>query len=239
MKTPFEAPVEMRPEDVDRWQEERLRDTWRVFRIMSEFVEGFEVLSRVGPSVSVFGSARTAPGTPYYLMGEAVGRALARRGYATITGAGGGIMEAANKGAREAGGVSIGLNIDLPREQFANPYIDPGKLLNFDFFFARKTMFVKYAMGFIVLPGGYGTLDELFEALTLIQTHKTVAFPVILMGSPFWEGLLGWLRDAVLAEGNICASDLERIRLTDEPEHAVEIIHAFCVENGHHVNLTA
>jgi uncharacterized protein (TIGR00730 family) len=239
MKTPFIAPVDMRPEDVAEWQEERLRDTWRVFRIMSEFVKGFETLGRIGPSVSVFGSARTAPGTPYYELGVEVGRELARRGYGVITGAGGGIMEAANKGAREGGGVSVGLNIDLPREQSYNAYIDPEKLLSFEFFFARKTMFVKYAMGFIVLPGGFGTLDELFEALTLIQTRKSERFPVVLMGSAFWEGMLDWLSDSVLAEGNISPTDTGLFHVTDDPKEAVEIVHAFCVEHGHHINLEA
>lgn len=237
MKTPFEAPVEMRPEDVAQWQEERIRDTWRVFRIMSEFVKGFETMARVGPSVSVFGSARTTPDNPYYELGVQVGRELGARGYAVITGAGGGIMEAANRGAREVNGVSVGLNIDLPREQSHNAYIDNEKLLNFEFFFARKTMFVKYAMGFIVLPGGYGTLDELFEALTLIQTRKTVKFPVILMGTPFWEGLLDWLRDMVQGEGNISPEDTALFHLTDDPVEAVDLIHEFCIEHGHHVNL--
>jgi len=239
MKTPLEAAVEMRPEDLAQWQEERLRDTWRVFRIMSEFVEGFETLARIGPSVSVFGSARTQPGTPYYELGVEVGRALAERGYGVITGAGGGIMEAANKGAREAGGVSVGLNIDLPREQAYNAYVDSDKLINFRFFFARKTMFVKYAMGFVVLPGGFGTLDELFEALTLIQTHKTVQFPVILMGSEFWSGLQEWITSAVLAEGNISPSDEGLVQVTDDPHECAEIIHSYCVKHGHHINLEA
>jgi uncharacterized protein (TIGR00730 family) len=239
MQTPFAADVEMRPEDIAHWQEERLKDTWRVFRIMSEFVEGFETFGRIGPSVSVFGSARTPPGHKYYEMGVAVGRALAEKGYGVITGAGPGIMEAANKGARQANGPSVGLAITLPREEQANAYVDRDKLVKFDFFFARKTMFVKYAMGYIVLPGGFGTLDELFEALTLIQTHKAATFPVVLMGSEFWEGLLDWLQASVLEAGNISDTDHGLFQMTDDPDEAVEIIHKFCCEHGHYVNLEA
>ena len=182
-ETPYQANKKMSQEEQAAWQATRLRDTWRIFRIMGEFVEGFERLAEVGPSVSVFGSARTPPGTPYYELGREVGRRLVERGYAVITGGGPGIMEAANRGAQEAGGASVGLNIVLPHEQRVNPYVDPDRALHFDFFFARKTMFVKYAQGFIVLPGGYGTMDELFESLTLIQTGKTARFPVILMGT--------------------------------------------------------
>jgi len=239
METPFLTPVKMKQEDIDRWQDERLRDTWRVFRIMSEFVEGFETLGRIGPCVSVFGSARTPPDTPYYTMGVDVGKALVARGYGVITGGGPGIMEAANRGAREAGGVSVGLNITLPREQYSNPFIDPDKLIDFNFFFARKTMFVKYAMGFVVLPGGYGTLDELFEALTLIQTHKTVKFPVVLMGTSFWSGMLDWLTASVLEEGNISAEDQDLFVITDDPDEAADTIHEFCRVHGHMVTLEA
>jgi uncharacterized protein (TIGR00730 family) len=239
METPFATSVKMKPEEIARWQEERIRDTWRVFRIMSEFVEGFETLSRVGPCVSVFGSARTPPEHPYYRLGVDVGKALVQRGYGVITGGGGGIMEAANRGAQEAGGVSVGLNISLPREQTSNPFIDPDKLIDFHFFFARKTMFVKYAMGFVVLPGGYGTLDELFEALTLIQTRKTVQFPVILMGSSFWSGMLDWLRESVLEAGNISAADKDLFLMTDDPEEAASAIDTFCRKHGHFVNLEA
>ena len=178
----------MTDRELDAWQQSQIRDTWRVFRIMAEFVEGFEALSRLGPCVSVFGSARTRPGTPYYELGRDVGRQLVEHGYGVITGGGPGIMEAANQGAREAEGVSVGLNIVIPHEQDANPYVDRDKLINFDFFFVRKVMFVKYAQGFIVLPGGYGTLDELFESLTLIQTGKAMRFPVVLMGTSFWGG---------------------------------------------------
>ncbi len=239
METPFVAPKRMDPRDIQEWQEERVRDTWRVFRIMSEFVEGFEMMARVGPSVSVFGSARTPPGTPYYEMGVDVGKALVERGYGVITGGGPGIMEAANRGAQEAGGISVGLNIVLPHEQYANPYVDPDWLINFDFFFARKTMFVKYAQGFVVLPGGFGTLDELFESLTLIQTGKTDRFPVILMGTEFWAGLLDWVRETLLGAGNISEEDPDLLALTDDPAEAAEIIDSFCQKHGHRVNLEA
>ena len=232
LETPFEADKKMTPQELAEWNSARLKDTWRVFRIMSEFVEGFERLGQCGPSVSVFGSARTKPGTPYYELGVTVGRKLAERGFAVITGGGPGIMEAANKGAQEAGGTSVGLNIALPHEQSSNPYVDPDNNLTFDFFFARKTMFVKYAQGFIVLPGGFGTMDELFESLTLIQTHKTTRFPVILMGRAFWAPLVDWLRATMLMEGNISDPDLGLFHLTDDPDEAVAIIEDFCKEVG-------
>jgi len=230
---PLKSGVTMTPEEVNAWQEMRIKDTWRVFRIMGEFVEGFEVMGRLGPCVSVFGSARTQPGTKYYELGEAVGRALVERGYGVITGGGPGIMEAANKGAHEAGGLSVGLNIALPHEQAGNPYVDREASINFDFFFARKTMFVKYAMGFVVLPGGFGTLDELFESLTLIQTNKTTRFPVILMGTEFWGDLLDWVRGTLLSAGNISEEDPDLLSVTDDPEEAAEIVHSFCKEYGH------
>ncbi len=233
METPFAASVRMEPQDIEAWQQTRIKDTWRVFRIMGEFVEGFEVMAQIGPSVSVFGSARTPPGTPYYEMGVAVGRALVEKGYGVITGGGPGIMEAANKGAQEAGGVSVGLNIVLPHEQYANPYVDRDALVNFDYFFARKMMFVKYAMGFVVLPGGFGTMDELFEALTLIQTKKAVRFPVILMGSEFWGGLLDWIRGALLSAGNISEEDPDLLLVTDDPQEAADLIAEFCRTHGH------
>ena len=232
LETPFEADMKMTPQEMETWQTARLKDTWRIFRIMSEFVEGYERLSQCGPSVSVFGSARTKPGTPYYELGVTVGRKLAEHGFAVITGGGPGIMEAANKGAQEAGGASVGLNIALPHEQAANPYVDFDKLITFDFFFARKTMFVKYAQGFIVLPGGFGTMDELFESLTLIQTHKTTRFPVILMGTTFWQPLVDWLHATMFTEGNIAAVDFDLFHLTDDPDEAVRIIEAFCREVG-------
>lgn len=230
--TPFHASKEMSPQDTARWQNARIKDTWRVFRIMGEFVEGFERMSEAGPSVSVFGSARTQPGTKFYEMGEEVGRELVRHGFAVITGGGPGIMEAANKGAQEAGGASVGLNIVLPHEQKANPYVDPDKIIDFDFFFARKTMFVKYAQGYIVLPGGFGTMDELFESLTLIQTGKTTHFPVVLMGTEYWSGLVDWLRDQMMIVGNISEPDLDLFTMTDDPLEAVQTIEKFCRETG-------
>jgi uncharacterized protein (TIGR00730 family) len=197
-------------------------DPWRVLRIQSEFVEGFGALAEIGKAASVFGSARTSPEDPVYRLGEQVGRLLAEAGYAVITGGGPGTMEAANKGACEAGGVSIGLGIELPFEQGLNQYVDLG--VNFRYFFARKTMFVKYAEGFIVLPGGFGTLDELFEALTLVQTAKVTSFPIVLVGTAYWTGLLDWLRTSALSHGAISEKDVELIQLTDDPAEAVRII---------------
>ena len=230
--TPFDADKPMAPADLAAWNEARIGDTWRVFRIMGEFVEGFERLARVGPSVSVFGSARTPPGSPEYELGRAVGHALATAGYAVLTGGGPGVMEAANRGAQDAGGASVGLGIVLPHEQRMNPYVDPDKSLIFDFFFARKTMFVKYAQGFVVLPGGFGTLDELFEAITLIQTGKATRFPVVLMGTAYWSGLLEWIRTAMLGGGFVSPGDPDLLSLTDDPAEAVRIIEAFTAESG-------
>ncbi len=197
-------------------------DPWRVMRIQSEFVEGFGALADIGPAVSVFGSARVAADHPDYAIGEAVGRGLVEAGYAVITGGGPGIMSAANKGASEAGGLSIGLGIELPFEQGMNPWVDLG--VNFRYFFARKTMFVKYAEGFIVLPGGFGTFDELFEALTLVQTHKVTEFPIVLIGTAYWRGLLDWVAGPVQERGMINPADLELIRLVDTAEEAVQIV---------------
>ena len=197
-------------------------DPWRVMRIQSEFVEGFGALAEVGSAVSVFGSARTKPDAPEYALGEAVGRGLAEAGYAVITGGGPGVMEAANKGAKEAGGVSIGLGIELPFEQRLNDYVDLG--VNFRYFFARKTCFVKYSQGFVVLPGGFGTFDELFESLTLVQTHKVTGFPIVLVGSGYWSGLLAWLRDTVVPHGNINEVDLDLVRIVDDPVEAVQVV---------------
>ncbi len=194
-------------------------DPWRVLRIQSEFVEGFGALAELGPAISVFGSARTSPDHPDYAMAEEVGRLLAQAGYAVITGGGPGAMEGANKGACEAGGVSVGLGIELPFEQGLNEYVDLG--VNFRYFFARKTMFVKYSQGFVVLPGGFGTFDELFEALTLVQTRKVTSFPIVLVGTAYWSGLVGWLRATVLERGAIGAKDLDMLRLTDDPAEAV------------------
>ena len=197
-------------------------DPWRVLRIQSEFVEGFGALAELGPAVSVFGSARTPAGTPYYSLAVAVGAALAEAGYAVITGGGPGAMEAANKGALEAGGTSVGLGIELPFEQGLNQYVDLG--VNFRYFFARKTMFVKYARGFIVLPGGFGTLDELFEALTLVQTRKVTSFPIVLMGGDYWGGLFQWLRGPVVNAGTVSPSDIDLLHLTDDVDEAVRIV---------------
>lgn len=197
-------------------------DPWRVMRIQSEFVEGFGALAGIGPAVSVFGSARTRPGHPDYELGVEVGRELVKAGYAVITGGGPGTMEAANRGACEAEGLSIGLGIELPHEQGMNRWVDLG--VNFRYFFARKTMFVKYAQGFIVLPGGFGTFDELFESLTLVQTKKVISFPIVLMGTAYWQGLIDWLRSTVLDHAVISASDLDLITVTDDPAEAVRII---------------
>ena len=197
-------------------------DPWRVLRIQSEFVEGFGALAELGPAVSVFGSARTTPDHPTYELATRVGRALVEAGYAVITGGGPGAMEAANKGAMEAGGTSVGLGIELPFESGLNPYINRG--VNFRYFFARKTMFVKYAQGFIVLPGGFGTLDELFEALTLVQTQKVTSFPLVLLGSDYWGGLLDWLKGTLADHGMINGEDLGLLQLTDDVDEAVRII---------------
>jgi uncharacterized protein (TIGR00730 family) len=199
-------------------------DPWRVLRIQAEFVEGFGALASLGPAVSVFGSARTKPGTAEYATATDLAAALARSGFAVITGGGPGIMEAANRGACEAGGVSVGLGIELPFEQGMNEWVDIG--VDFRYFFARKTMFVKYAQAFIVFPGGFGTFDELFEALTLVQTGKVTSFPVVLMGTSYWGGLVDWLRERVVADGNISASDLDLIRVTDDVDEAVRIVEA-------------
>ncbi len=194
-------------------------DPWRVLRIQSEFVEGFGALAELGPAVSVFGSARTPRDHPDYALGVEVGRLLAEAGLAVITGGGPGAMEAANRGAREAGGCSVGLGIELPFEQGMNEFVDLG--VDFRYFFARKTMFVKYAQGFVVLPGGFGTFDELFEALTLVQTRKVTSFPIVLVGTAYWSGLLDWLRGTVLGRGAIGPADLDLVRLTDDPAEAV------------------
>ncbi|MCM3662295.1 TIGR00730 family Rossman fold protein [Georgenia satyanarayanai] len=195
-------------------------DPWRVMRIQSEFVEGFGALAELGPAISVFGSARTDRQSAEYRMGEEVGHLLVEAGYAVITGGGPGVMEAANKGACEAGGVSVGLGIELPFEQGMNEWVDLG--VNFRYFFARKTMFVKYALGFIVLPGGFGTMDELWEALTLVQTGKVSSFPIVLVGTEYWGGLLAWARDTMVPAGTIAAADLDLIQLVDTAEEAVD-----------------
>lgn len=200
-------------------------DPWRVFRIMSEFVEGFEVLSKIDKAVSIFGSARTRPGSLHYKLGEEVAYYVAKAGYVVITGSGSGLMEAANKGARRAGGHSIGLNIHIPSEQKPNKYVDT--LLDFRYFFVRKVMFVKYAKAFIILPGGYGTLDEFFEAITLIQTQRIPKFPVVLFNSKYWQGLLDWLKKVLLKHGSISREDLGIFTLVDKPSEAAQVIKKF------------
>ncbi len=196
-------------------------DPWRVLRIQSEFVEGFGALAELGPAIGVFGSARTTPDDPVYAMGVELGRRLAEAGLAVITGGGPGAMEAANRGCCEAGGTSVGLGIELPFEAGLNEWVDLG--VNFRYFFARKTMFVKYSSGFVVLPGGLGTFDELFEALTLVQTGKVTSFPVVLLGTAYWSGLIDWLRGTVLADGKISPADLDLIQVTDDVEEAVAL----------------
>lgn len=210
------------------WHEIHITDSWRVFKIISELVEGFEKLSRIGPCVSVFGSARTHFNDKYYRLAEDIAFKLVQNGYGVITGGGPGIMEAANKGAARGKGKSVGINIDLPFEQRANPYIDPDKLITFDHFFVRKVMFMKYAQGFIILPGGFGTFDELFEAITLIQTRKIGKFPIILVGKKYWSGLLEWIKEVMLEEEhNISPVDMEIITLVDTSEEAVDTIIKF------------
>lgn len=210
------------------WNETKTNDSWAIFKIMSEFVEGFEAMSRIKPCVSIFGSARFSDDDPSYIAAEEIAYRLSQSGYGVITGGGPGIMEAGNKGANRAEGVSVGLNIDLPFEQNGNPYIDKDKLINFDYFFVRKVMFVKYSQGFVVMPGGFGTLDELFEAMTLIQTGKIGRFPIILYGNDFWGGLLDWVKQTLLERyKTISPEDLDLFRLANTPEEAVEHIDRF------------
>ena len=210
------------------WNDIKSHDSWEIFKIMGEFVEGFERLSKIGPCVSIFGSARTDPENKYYAIAEELAYQLTQNKFGVITGGGPGIMEAGNKGAKRGGEKSVGLNILLPFEQEPNIYIDNDKIINFDYFFVRKVMFIKYAQGFIVLPGGYGTLDEMFEALTLIQTKKSGKFPIILIGTEFWSGLINWIKDILLKEeNNISEEDLDLIKIVDSPEEAVKQINEF------------
>ena len=209
------------------WNEIKTNDSWALFKIMGEFVNGFEKMSKIGPCVSIFGSARTKEGNKYYELAVNVSKKIAEAGYGIITGGGPGIMEAGNRGANLAGGTSVGLNIELPFEQHDNPYIDEDKSLDFDYFFVRKVMFVKYSQGFVVMPGGFGTLDELFEAITLIQTNKIGKFPIILVGSDFWNGLFDWVKNTMLSFGNISSEDLDLIKIVDTENEVVEIIDAF------------
>ena len=209
------------------WQEVKAHDTWQIFKIMAEFVDGFEKLSKIGPCVSIFGSARTKPDHKYYALAEDIAFRLTKEGYGIITGGGPGIMEAANKGAKTAGGKSVGLNIELPFEQSSNPYIDSDKLITFDYFFVRKLMFIKYAQGFVVLPGGFGTMDELFEALTLIQTKKIGKFPIVLVGREYWAGLFDWIKTTLVTEKMVDEKDLNLFFLADDAEQAVQHIDEF------------
>ncbi len=223
--------------DTRDWQDIKSSNSWGVFKIMAEFVQGFEKLAQIGPCVSIFGSARTKPSNPYYQHAEEIAALLVKKGYGVITGGGPGIMEAGNKGAKKEKGASVGLGIVLPFEQSTNVYIDHDKLINFDYFFVRKVMFVKYAQGFIVMPGGLGTMDELFEAFTLIQTEKIGRFPIVLYGSSYWKGLIDWLKNTVLeVEHNINAKDLDLINIVDTPEEAVKVIDDFYQQYKHTPN---
>ncbi len=217
------------------WNEIKTNDSWAIFKIMSEFVDGYEKLSRIGPCVSIFGSARTKPGDKYYELAENIAFKLTQNGYGVITGGGPGIMEAGNKGAKRGGGVSVGLNIELPFEQNDNPYIDKDKNLEFDYFFVRKVMFVKYAQGFVAMPGGFGTLDELFEAITLIQTNKIGKFPIVLVGREFWSGMLEWIQITLLEKyKNASPKDIDLFSIVDTDDEVVEIINDFY--NKHHLS---
>ena len=210
------------------WNEIKTNDSWAIFKIMAEFVEGYEKLSKIGPCVSIFGSARLKPGHKYYDLAESIAFKLSEHGYGVVTGGGPGIMEAGNKGAHRGKGVSVGLNIDLPFEQFDNAYIDNDKNLNFDYFFVRKVMFIKYSQGFVVMPGGFGTLDELFEAITLIQTKKIGTFPIILVGTEFWTGLLDWVKSTLIEKfESVSPSDLDLISLVDTEEEVLSVIDSF------------
>jgi len=209
------------------WNEIKTNDSWAIFKIMAEFVEGYEKLSKIGPCVSIFGSARTKPEDPFYKLAEEVAFKLTQNGYGVITGGGPGIMEAGNKGASRGKGISVGLNIELPFEQHDNPWIDKDKNLEFDYFFVRKVMFVKYSQGFIVMPGGFGTLDELFEAITLIQTNKIGRFPIVLVGKKFWSGLIEWIKNTLLEQGNISEKDLKLFRVVDTADEAIEHLNKF------------
>ncbi|MEJ6681144.1 MAG: TIGR00730 family Rossman fold protein [Flavobacteriales bacterium] len=210
------------------WNETKSNDSWSIFKIMAELVEGYDRMQKIGPCVSIFGSARTKPDNKYYQMADDIGFLLTKKGYGVITGGGPGIMEAGNKGAQRGGGTSVGLNIDLPFEQSSNPYVDSNKSIDFDYFFVRKVMFVKYSQGFIVMPGGFGTLDELFESLTLIQTLKIARFPIILVSKSFWAGLIEWIKTTLLeAENNISEKDLDLFVMVDTAEEAVKEIDNF------------
>lgn len=218
------------------WDETVTKDSWMVFKVMSEFVDGYEKLAKIGPCVSIFGSARLKPNDPYYKMATDIAEKITEIGFGVITGGGPGIMEAGNRGARNGGGKSIGLNIELPFEQHFNPYIDKGYSMDFDYFFVRKVMFVKYSQGFIVMPGGFGTLDELMEAMTLIQTKKIGKFPIVLIGTEYWAGLLDWFKNTLLTNGMISEQDLNLYRIVDSAEDAVAHIKAFYDKYSVNVN---
>ncbi|MEI6411737.1 MAG: TIGR00730 family Rossman fold protein [Bacteroidota bacterium] len=226
------TPQHLEDRQMKKWTKIRGENAWTMFKVMAEFVDGFEILNNIGPCVSIFGSARTKPGTHYYDLATKVAARLTEEGYGVITGGGPGIMEAGNKGAWMKSGTSVGLNIDLPFEQSHNPFIAPALNLKHRYFFVRKVMFVKYAQGFVVMPGGFGTLDELFEVLTLVQTKKISPVPVVLMGVEFWEGIRTWIVDVMLnRHHNINARDLELFHLTDDPDDAIQYINAFYAGN--------
>lgn len=232
-KTNIKSDLRIQEEEIQKafksktWHETKTFDSWQIFKVMAEFVEGFEKLSKIGPCVSIFGSARAGSDNKYYRLTEEIAYLLTKKGFGIITGGGPGIMEAANKGAHFSGGKSVGLNIDLPMEQNPNPFIDKDKLITFEYFFVRKVMFMKYSQGYIVLPGGFGTLDEMFEAITLIQTHKQVQFPMVLVVREYWEGLLKWMHTHMQAEGMIGSNDMDLIQLADTADEAVKHIEDF------------
>lgn len=209
------------------WNEIKTNDSWAIFKIMAEFVEGFERLSKIGPCVTIFGSARTKTDHEYYKLAENIAFNLTTHGYGIVTGGGPGIMEAGNKGAQRGKGTSVGLNIELPFEQHDNPYIDSDKSLDFDYFFVRKVMFIKYSQGFVVMPGGFGTMDELFEAITLIQTKKIGKFPIVLVGTKYWSGLMDWIKNTLVTEGTIHLDDLSLISIVDTEDEVLEVINTF------------
>lgn len=220
--------MEEKKQNNKNWTEIKSNDSWAIFKIMAEFVNGYEKMAKIGPCISVFGSARTTIDNKYFEMAEEISYLLSSKGYGIITGGGPGIMEAGNKGAQRGGGPSVGLNIDLPFEQNHNPYIDDDKNLIFDYFFVRKVIFVKYAQGYVILPGGFGTMDELFEALTLVQTHKIDPKPIVLIGTKYWSGLIDWLKNTMLKEEhNISPKDLDLIKIVDTPEEALDHIEEF------------
>lgn len=220
--------------DKRNWSNEMGESSWRMFKIMAEFVEGFETMNKIGPCVSIFGSARTQPEDPYFGLSVDIAKALVDSGYGVITGGGPGVMEAGNKGAREAKGASVGLNIDLPFEQEYNPYIDADKLINFNYFFVRKVMFVKYSQGFVCMPGGFGTLDELFESLTLIQTKKIKQRPILLVGSEYWNGMVDWIKEVMLGQNaNISSDDMNLFKVVDTVDEVIKEIDDFYKDESH------